>query len=169
MSGSTEEAAGAEPDAEVSFVTRDLTTVLPRAKLAAVLPLDEVIARVREAANWDGGSSQTSARDHRCHPGQLPMPPSATSTPMRASSLASCRRTSRCFRRRPSQVTGGNAWNERTVAVKKGDSVAAILRDLGRERRRDQGDHAALGARGRDSGLKDGQKLRVLLAPVPAA
>src|SRR5207302_3180328 len=50
--------AGAEPDAEVSFFTRDLTTVLPRAKLAAAAPLDEILARVREAANWDGGVGQ---------------------------------------------------------------------------------------------------------------
>src|SRR5205823_9275227 len=31
------EDAGAEPDAEVSFVTRDLSTVLPRAKIAAAV------------------------------------------------------------------------------------------------------------------------------------
>src|SRR5207237_9142221 len=42
-----EDAAGAEPDAEVSFVTRDLATVLPRSKIAAVASLDEVLARVR--------------------------------------------------------------------------------------------------------------------------
>ena len=35
--------------------TRDLTTVLPRAKVAAAVPVDEVLARVREAANFDGG------------------------------------------------------------------------------------------------------------------
>src|SRR5204863_1369837 len=35
------EDAGAEPDAEVSFVTRDLTTVLPRAKIAAAIAIVE--------------------------------------------------------------------------------------------------------------------------------
>ena len=39
-----------EPDAEVSFVTKDLATVLPKAKLAAVVALDEVLMRVRDAA-----------------------------------------------------------------------------------------------------------------------
>src|SRR5207249_11693733 len=43
-----------EPDAEVSFVTKDLATVLPKAKLAAVVALDEVLMRVRDAANWRG-------------------------------------------------------------------------------------------------------------------
>src|SRR6516225_9298138 len=46
---------------EVSFLTRDLNTVLPRAKIAAVAPIDEVLARVREAANWDGNLAQRPA------------------------------------------------------------------------------------------------------------
>src|SRR6202045_3703802 len=45
-----------EPDAEVSFVTKDLAPVLPRAKLAAVVAIDEVLLRVRDAANWRGNS-----------------------------------------------------------------------------------------------------------------
>ena len=49
------------PDAEVSFFTRDLNTVLPRAKIAAVASLDEVLTRVRDAANWDGNSGQKTA------------------------------------------------------------------------------------------------------------
>src|SRR3954468_10185250 len=47
-------ADAAEPDAEVSFVTKDLATVLPKAKLAAVVALDEILLRVRDAANWRG-------------------------------------------------------------------------------------------------------------------
>src|SRR6201994_1121664 len=45
---------GAEPDAEVSFVTKDLGPVLPKAKIAAVVALDEVLMRVKDAANWHG-------------------------------------------------------------------------------------------------------------------
>ena len=58
---SAQDAAGAEPDAEVSFVTRDLNMALPRAKIAAVASIDEVLARVREAANWDGNLAQNPA------------------------------------------------------------------------------------------------------------
>src|SRR5207344_2149020 len=47
---------GAEPDAEVSYVTRDLAGVLPKAKLASALAIDDIIARVRDTANWNGGS-----------------------------------------------------------------------------------------------------------------
>src|SRR4029078_29370 len=47
-----------EPDAEVSFVTKDLAPVLPKAKLAAVVALDEVLMRVRDAANSRGHSGR---------------------------------------------------------------------------------------------------------------
>ncbi|MBV5270245.1 MAG: hypothetical protein JZU55_10550, partial [Afipia sp.] len=47
----------AEPDAEVSFVTRDLASVLPRAKIAANVAIDEVLMRVRDASNWRGNSA----------------------------------------------------------------------------------------------------------------
>src|SRR5262249_5952825 len=43
-----------EPDAEVSFITKDLAQVLPKAKIAAVVALDDVLMRVRDAANWRG-------------------------------------------------------------------------------------------------------------------
>ena len=42
----------AEPDAEVAFVMRDLAPMLPQLKIALLTPNDEVIARVREAAEW---------------------------------------------------------------------------------------------------------------------
>src|SRR5207249_11824967 len=60
---------------------------------------------------------------------------------------------------------GGNAWNERTFTLKKGDSVASVLRDLGAMTEEIKAIVAALGARGRDGGVKEGQKLRALLAP----
>ena len=47
----------AEPDAEVSFVTKDLGPVLPKAKLAAVVALDEIMMRVRDASNWHGNTA----------------------------------------------------------------------------------------------------------------
>src|SRR5262249_10332045 len=53
----TPEEAGAEPDAEISFVTRDLAPLLTKVKVAAVLPLDEVLNRVRETADWTGSAS----------------------------------------------------------------------------------------------------------------
>src|SRR3974390_1062468 len=48
----------AEPDAEVSFVTKDLAPILPKAKIAALVALDEVVMRVKDAANWHGNVSR---------------------------------------------------------------------------------------------------------------
>ena len=39
---------------------RDLAAILPRAKIAGTVPMDEVLATVREAANWN--SNDTNAR-----------------------------------------------------------------------------------------------------------
>jgi hypothetical protein len=62
-----------------------------------------------------------------------------------------------------------DAWNERSVAVKKGESAATILRDHGASPDDIRALTAVLGARGRDGGLREGQKLRILFAPTPGA
>src|SRR5258708_3785058 len=63
------------------------------------------------------------------------------------------------------QATGGNPSNERVHIVKKGDTVTSILRDQGATPEEAKSIAATLGARGRDGGLKEGQKLRILMAP----
>jgi S1-C subfamily serine protease len=55
--------------------------------------------------------------------------------------------------------------NERTVPLKKGDSVSAILRDMGATENELKAITAAFGGSGKDSAPRDGYKLRVLLAP----
>ena len=61
-----------EPDAEVSFITKDLATVLPKAKLAAVVALDEVLMRVRDAANCPARAAGSATRHW---PTPQPTPP----------------------------------------------------------------------------------------------
>ena len=63
------------------------------------------------------------------------------------------------------QITGGNPDGERVHVVKKGDSVASVLRDLGATPDEAKAIAATLGPRGRDGGLKEGEKLRILMAP----
>jgi murein DD-endopeptidase MepM/ murein hydrolase activator NlpD len=65
-----------------------------------------------------------------------------------------------------SQTTGGTSANERTFALKKGDSLANILRDLGATPDEIRAIAGLFGPKGRDGALKDGEKLRVLLSPV---
>jgi murein DD-endopeptidase MepM/ murein hydrolase activator NlpD len=63
------------------------------------------------------------------------------------------------------QITGGNPSTERVHVVKKGDSVASVLRDQGASPEEAKAIAATLGTRGRDGGLREGQKLRILMAP----
>src|SRR3954465_10553191 len=49
-------ADAADPDAEVSLLTRDLGPILPKAKIAANVAIDEILMRVRDASNWRGNS-----------------------------------------------------------------------------------------------------------------
>jgi len=157
-----EDAAGAEPDPEVSFVTRDLVSVLPRVKVAATVPIEDVVARVRDAATWTGGPA--------AHPtlASLPTGPlgyAPTPDPYAGFEARIVPENVTLFPKTASQATGGNAWNERVVTVKKGESVPSVLRDLGATPDEIKGFVGALGPRGRDGGVKEGQKLRVLLSP----
>jgi murein DD-endopeptidase MepM/ murein hydrolase activator NlpD len=162
-----EDGAGTEPDAEVSFVTRDLAMALPRAKIAAVVSIDEVLARVRDAADWDGNSGRKSPLVTAGIPTALT--PYATEPSRDPYAGFEPRIVQENVTLLPktttAQATGGNAWNERTIQLKKGDSVAAILRDLGATDADIKAITAAFGARGKDSTPRDGYKLRVLLAP----
>src|SRR5207237_10023667 len=56
------------------------------------------------------------------------------------------------------QVTGGNAWNERTIVLKKGDSVSAFLREMGAAADEITAITATLGGRGRESSPRAGTK-----------
>jgi murein DD-endopeptidase MepM/ murein hydrolase activator NlpD len=157
---------GAEPDAEVSFLTRELPLVLPRAKLAAVASMDDVLARVRETANFEGGTKPTMIAD------AIPLTAYAPAQDPHGDPYGGFEprivpENVTLLAKTTAQTNGGNAWNERTIVLKKGDSVSANLRDLGATPEEVKAITAAFGGRGRDSSPKDGYKLRVLVAPTP--
>jgi murein DD-endopeptidase MepM/ murein hydrolase activator NlpD len=163
----TAEEAGAEPDAEISFVTRDLAPLLPRVKLAALLPIEEVLARVRETADWTGSTSPGYPLAGGA-PGGTKFAYAAEGNPDPYFGFEAriVPENITLLPKTATQTTGGNAWNERTIAVKKGDSIGAILREIGASADEIKAIAGALGVRGRDGGLKDGQKLRILLTPI---
>ena len=154
----------AEPDAEVSFVTRDLASVLPRAKIAANVAIDEVLMRVRDASSWRGNSavryaSNTPSDIKMAYASEGGVDPYAgfdtLLVPENVTLLAKTK----------GQITGGNPTGERIHVVKKGDTVLTILRDQGTSPEDAKAIAVNLGARGRDGGLREGQKLRILMAP----
>jgi murein DD-endopeptidase MepM/ murein hydrolase activator NlpD len=163
-----EDAVSAAPDAEVSFVTRDLNAVLPRAKVALTIPLEDVAMRVREAANWTGATPTRYASADIT--GSIPMAYAveggSAADPYAGFEARIIPENVTLLPKTANQATGGGvSANERTVAVKKGDTVGSILRDLGAGADEIKTIVGLLGARGREGGLKDGHKLRVLLAP----
>lgn len=154
----------AEPDAEVSFVTRDLSSVLPRAKIAANVAIDEVLMRVRDASNWRGSGAVRYASNT---PSDIKMAYASEGAidPYAGFETRLIPENVTLLSKTKDQVTGGNPSGERIHVVKKGDTVQSILRDQGASATDANAIAAQLGARGRDGGLREGQKLRILMAP----
>jgi murein DD-endopeptidase MepM/ murein hydrolase activator NlpD len=161
----TDEAPGSDPDAEVFFVTRDLAAVLPKAKVVATVPMEDILARVRDAANWTGGGSE-----NRYMLASLPSPgmklayaTEGDSDPYAGFEARIVPENITLLPKTAGQTTGGNSWSERAITVKKGESILSILRDLGAAPEDIKAIAAVLGPRGREGGLQEGQKLRVLM------
>jgi murein DD-endopeptidase MepM/ murein hydrolase activator NlpD len=168
------DANAAEPDAEVSFVTKDLTPILPKAKIAAVIALDEILMRVRDASNWQGSGGgvryaalANAAADASGAPAdrKLAYATEGTAADPYAGFETRVVPENVTLLPKTKEATGGNSSGERVHVVKKGDSVTSILRDQGATPEEAKSIAATLGARGRDGGLKEGQKLRILMAP----
>jgi murein DD-endopeptidase MepM/ murein hydrolase activator NlpD len=159
------DAPAAEPEAEVAFVMREMAPIMPKLKIALLTPADEVIARVRQAAEWsdtaanhlpvaanitgiklayagDGNVDPYAGFEARIIPENITLLPKTTT-----------------------QTTGGNGVNEKLVIAKKGDSVVSVLRDLGATGADLNAITRVLGPRSFEGGIKEGQKLRILLAP----
>jgi murein DD-endopeptidase MepM/ murein hydrolase activator NlpD len=169
--------AAAEPEAEVSFVTCDLastgakakvtpgacdlTSLLPKVKPSTLLSLDEILTRVRLAANKAANSPVLANADATAMAGlKLSYAAEGDTDPYVG------------FEARvvPENITflpktnGGSDWSEHNVVVKKGETVGSILRELGASPEEIKSVIAVLGTRAREGGLKEGEKLRILTA-----
>jgi murein DD-endopeptidase MepM/ murein hydrolase activator NlpD len=165
-----ENANAAEPDAEVSFVQRELAAILPRAKIAGAVPMDEVLASVREAANWTARDNTKIAVAGLGAAGRtLAYAAEGALDPYAGFEARIVPENITLLPKTANQVTGGNAANERTFFVKKGDSIASILRDLNALPDEIRAIASALGPRGRENGLKEGQRLRILQSAMPGS
>jgi murein DD-endopeptidase MepM/ murein hydrolase activator NlpD len=180
--GGDDQTPAAEPDAEVSFVTCDLagaaarsarpapavcdlTSLLSRVKPSTQLPLDDVLGRVRQAAATVPSSSALFT--------------SADATGSLKLNYASEDEHDPDFRFAPrivpenvtllpkttAQTNGGTDWSERVLVAKRGETVGSILRELGATPDDITPILAVFGPLGGDGGLKDGWRLRVLMAP----
>ncbi|MBI1204153.1 MAG: peptidoglycan DD-metalloendopeptidase family protein [Rhodopseudomonas sp.] len=161
-----DDAPAAETDAEVAFVMRDLATMMPRLKISLQTPQDEIVARVREAAEWSEKAANHLPVAGNITGIKLAYAGSVTADPYAGFEARVVPENITLLPKTTNETTGGNAFNEKTVVAKKGDSVTSILRDLGAEPADIADVVKVLGPRGRDGGIREGQKLRILLAPV---
>jgi murein DD-endopeptidase MepM/ murein hydrolase activator NlpD len=173
---SVDDTPAAEPDAEVSFVTCDflppggkskatpstcdINSLLSRVKPSTLLPVDEVVARVRDVATKALANVPLFASAEAATPDDFKLSYAAEGetdpyvgfearvVPENITLLA--------------KTNLGNEGNEHVVVAKKGETIGAILRELGASADDIKGILAVLGPRARDSSLKEGTKLRVL-------
>jgi murein DD-endopeptidase MepM/ murein hydrolase activator NlpD len=139
---------------------------MPRLKLAALVQFDDVLSKVRDAANYTGSVPPKFALAS-INPGKLAYAsPDAPVDPYAGFEARIVPENITMLAKTAPQATGGNAWNERSLVMKKGETLSAILRDLGATPEEIKAIAAVLGPRGRDGNLKEGQKIRVLLSPV---
>ena len=153
-------------------MTRDLAPILPKAKIAATVPIDEVLMRVRDASNWRGNSGvrytmADATADAAGATASITMAYAAEGgvDPYAEFEARIVPENVTLLPKTKEQLTGGNPVGERVHLVKKGDTVVSVLRDQGATTEEAQAIAATLGPRGRDGGLKEGQKLRILMAP----
>ena len=171
----------AQPDAEVSFITCDLApavarakvtpgvcdigSLLPKIKPSTLLPLDDVLARVRDVAKAAAASSPLAAADDAT--GTLKLSYAAEAGPGTDFNFAArvVPENVTLLPKTTAQATGGTDWSERVVVAKKGETVGAILRELGAAPDDIRQIIAVFGPAAAGT-LKEGQKLRVLMTPV---
>ncbi len=169
----------AEPEAEVTFVSCDLAappksakvstgvcdlnSLLPKIKPATLLPVEQIMANVRDtiaraatgsipALNVGGGNiklSYAAENDPGAYFSFVPrvVPENVTLLP------------------KTSQVPGGADWSERVVPLKRGETVGSVLRDLGAAAEEIKSIVGVIGPAAVDPIAKEGQKVRALLTP----
>jgi murein DD-endopeptidase MepM/ murein hydrolase activator NlpD len=161
-----DDAAAAEPDAEVAFVMRDIAPIMPKLKIALRTPADEVMARVREAAEWSDKAANHLPIAANVTGIKLAYAGDGTVDPYAGFEARIVPENITLLPKTTAQATGGNAFNEKLIVAKKGESIPTILRDLGATPADIGAIMRVLGPRGRDGGIREGQKLRVLMSPV---
>src|SRR6185437_13647513 len=133
------------------------------------------LMRVRDAANWHGNTGSVryaalanAAADAGGVQSDLKMAYAAEGTaadPYAGFETRVVPENVTLLPKTKDQITGGNPTGERVHLVKRGDTVASVLRDQGATPEEAKAIAATLGPRGRDGGLREGQKLRILMAP----
>ena len=152
-----------EPSGDLSIVMRDLAIVPANAHIVGTLRPEDVMMKLRETIEADkaDGSSLARTTIGGVFSGRLAY--AVEGARLGTDDIPATFENMNSFGKTSAGVTGGNGWSERTVVVKKGDSLGSILRDVGTEQRTQSAIVYAFGPRGKDGGLKESQRVRLLL------
>jgi murein DD-endopeptidase MepM/ murein hydrolase activator NlpD len=124
--------------------------------------MDEVLATVRQAANWNSGDVNARYQVAGLTPATRALGYAAEGNPDPYAGFEA-RIVPENITLLPKSAANGTSGNERMLVVKKGDNISNILQELGALPQEIRAIASALGFRGRDNGLKEGQRVKVLL------
>jgi murein DD-endopeptidase MepM/ murein hydrolase activator NlpD len=155
-----------EATGELTIVTRDLLTLPTSARLATTSE-EEVYAAVLAAIDPTTASIDKTEALARAGltfaNGRLSY--AATIDPrFGPDGLRAIAENMSIVGKTATEVTGGTAWVERTVVAKKSDSLGSMLRELGVDPQSIRALVTAFGAKARDGAIKEGFRVRVLMA-----
>jgi murein DD-endopeptidase MepM/ murein hydrolase activator NlpD len=176
-----DQSAAPEPDAEVSFSSCDLAAgvargkvtpavcdvnaLVAKVKVSTLLPLDDVMARVHDVARAAGiGTAVLSSADPAA-PLKMNYAPDGEPDPYIGFEARIVPENVTLLPKTTTDPTAGGDGAERTITAAKGQTVGSILHELGATPDQIKQIVAVLGPDAGDGGLKDGAKLRVLMAP----
>ncbi len=176
----------AEPDAEVSFVTCDLVpparsvkallpavspavcdlnSLLSKVKSSTLLPLDDVLTQVRDVAATVGMGKSLLANAAWTPSLKLGYAPEHDGDNYFGFAPRVVPENVTLLPKTTTQINGGGDWSERQVIVKKGETVGSILRELGAAPDEIKSIIGVIGPAALEGGIKEGEKLRVLMTP----
>ncbi|MEX0590377.1 MAG: M23 family metallopeptidase [Xanthobacteraceae bacterium] len=153
-----------EPTGELSIVMRDLLQAPAATRIAATIRPEDVQYSVRQAIAAGGDGEQlrpTITASLGMGLGALAY--AAEGNPRADAQMPAIAENMNSVPKTAGEATGGNTWTERTVIAKKGEGLTAILKELAAVPQATTALITAFGSRGRDGGIKEGHRVRILL------
>lgn len=155
------DAAQAEPTGELTIVMRDIASLPPSTKFAAELPMEDVLMKVRETAEFSMPTADARAPAFAGIGGVMAYAPAGAADPLNGA-LQQPENVS-SIDKSAEDASGGNDWSERTVVAKSGDTIASMLMDLGVAEVSARAASTAFASRELQGALAPGLRMKVLL------
>ena len=153
-----------EPTGELTIVMRDLSNISSNVRVAGAARLDDVLMRVREHLEMAANQPTEALRVQGFTLGSALAYATDSNTRGFFEPLQAVAENMMVVPKTATDTKGGNDWSEKTVVAKKGETLAAILKELGAQAEPARALIAAFN-RGRDGNLREGLRIRVLMTP----